>query len=400
VKILVLTPYLSYPPDHGGRIRSHQFLSALSAAHAVVNVTGFAPHDDKPHRTALEAAGIVVRGEPLAPRFGRLPAMARLKKIACLLVGASSLVPRWRSEALAAIVRAEAAGADVTVMEHVWMASYLRDIGSSPLVFSTQNVESDVLDHKAGRTLGLEAWMTRREAAALRRTERRIMERAALTIAVSKGDAGLLQSFAPGASISVIDNGVDLVASPLLPPIGPGTPRLLYLGGYDYHPNAVAARRLAEEILPRVRASLPGAEAILAGRDPAGVLQDLAGHEGVIVAGRVEDLGTLYERITCVVTPLTYGGGSRLKILEALAFGRPVVTTPEGADGLAVEDREHVLMGRTSTELADAVIAIHQDTALRDHLRTEGRRYVEAHHGWPALRERFVRAIEGVRPRG
>jgi polysaccharide biosynthesis protein PslH len=121
----------------------------------------------------------------------------------------------------------------------------------------------------------------------------------------------------------------------------------------------------------------------------------LAGN-GVEVTGTVADLSPLYERAGVVVVPLRYGGGTRIKILEALAYGRPVVTTAAGAAGLAVTHEQHVLVADDPAAMAAAVARLGSDPALVSRLAVNGRRLVEERHSWPGLETKFAALLQGL----
>ena len=397
MRVLFLTPSLAWPPDHGGRIRTSQLLGALAETHDVVNVTGLSGADDPAHVAELESLGLRVRHAPLVPTFGRRPLPQRLAKLARLAAGRSSLLPRFRSAELARLVAEEARSADLVVLEQVWMAAYRREIGRVPFVLSTQNVESDVLARKAELATGQERALARREGRGLRRVEAATIRASRTTVCVSDPDARRLTALAGGAArIVVIENGVDATATRPLPAAEPSPPRLLYLGGYDYHPNQDAAERLVREVLPEVRATLPDAEVWLVGADPDGVLAPLGEIPGVRLLGRVADVIDAWRPTTALVAPLAYGGGSRLKILEAFALGRPVVTTPEGADGLDVRDGEHLLIRQDAPAIADAFCGLVCDDEQRARLIEAARHHVEAHHDWSGLRAQFRAVIDGA----
>jgi glycosyltransferase involved in cell wall biosynthesis len=243
--------------------------------------------------------------------------------------------------------------------------------------------------------------LLRREIDALRRTEAALAERAAVTVAVSRHDAELLAALAPDARVAVVANGVDLASCALLPPPSLDPPRLLFLGSYDYAPNVAAASALALEVLPAVRQVAPGAEALLAGADRAGALDALAALPGVNILGRVASPADAHARASALVVPMRFGGGSRIKIIEAWALGRPVVATPQGAEGLDARDGEHLLLATDAAGFAAAIRRLRDEPGLAARLVDQGRRKAECDHDWKRLRERFRSVVEeAARPPG
>lgn len=396
MKILFLTPYLSWPPDHGGRIRTFHLLAALAGSHEVVNVTGLSSRDHPEHVAALQEHGLRVVGTPLDPAFGKLGSRDRVQKAMALLRGRSSIVARFRSEALARLVLEEVAAApDLCVLDHVWMGAYRAELGNLPYVFSAHNVENHLLAQNAARTSGrLSRLLARREAIGLARFETDVARHARTVVVVSEGDGERLRDLTPHDRVRVVPNGVDVKARPLLPAPSFEPLRLLYVGGYDYGPNAAAARTLVREVLPRVRRTEPKAEALLVGHDPAGALSELDAYDGVRRLGRVPEVMPWYRDCSALVVPLAVGGGSRLKIIEAWAVGRPVVSTAIGADGLAAVHEENLLLAETPSEIANAVLRLAREPGLRARLVAEGRRRAERDHDWEGLRDAFRRTVE------
>ena len=193
----------------------------------------------------------------------------------------------------------------------------------------------------------------------------------------------------------VIPNGVDLeFFSPLAQP----APRqhLVFTGSMDWRPNQDAARYFAHEILPLLRQVRPELECTFVGRSPPPDIQSLAAVPGFKLTGTVEDVRPYVERAAVYVVPLRIGGGSRLKILEALAMGRPVVSTTVGAEGLDVVNERHLLLADDPASFAKAVLRALDDRELCERLVAQGRRLVEQHYGWDALAEQFSGFIQEV----
>jgi glycosyltransferase involved in cell wall biosynthesis len=396
VRILALSPRIPWPLDHGGNQRSFHLLAGLAARHELHLVAGDDGSAGDQAMAALAARSIRAEVAPLRPRFGRIGTAARLAKIPYILAGESTLIPRFRSRPLAALVRSALAEApDLVVLDHVWMRAFRRELAGTPYVLSTHNVESAIQAQKgARRPFRLEALLARKEAAALARAEAEAAATAVLTVAVSDADAGLLLRLAPGARVLVVENGVE-TASLLETPEPPSAPlRLYFIGSTDYEPNRRAARRLADQVFPRVRACRPDAELWIAGRDPAGALSDLAGRPGLRLLGRVADLRAFLAEVRILVAPLDYGGGSRIKILEAWASGRACVTTPAGAAGLGEPSSLPLAIADNDADLAAQVLDLAASGAREADLVRRGRERVRERHDWAFLAGRFAKAVE------
>jgi glycosyltransferase involved in cell wall biosynthesis len=172
---------------------------------------------------------------------------------------------------------------------------------------------------------------------------------------------------------------------------------LLLVANLTYEPNIEAAELLARDILPRVRA-LTACDVrleLVGAFEPDGRATALEALEGVELCGYQEDLASAYARADAVVAPLVQGGGTRIKVLEALAYGVPVVTTPTGAAGLDVEDGRHLLLADSAEGIAAATAAVIADRRLAERLTRAGRELVEATYG----RERIAARLRDLIPR-
>jgi glycosyltransferase involved in cell wall biosynthesis len=398
MNILVLTPYVSWPLDHGGRIRTFHLMRALAKSHQVRNVAvARAPREREDAEKLGEAAGIEVTPALVPTPDMRAPAR-RVAKWISVALGRSSLPRRWWNRGFAELVQSSvrARRPDLVVIDSVWMDVYRPLLDGIPFVASTHNMESDILLDIARRDPGFGGLVGERDARLLLREEASFFSAAAATVAVTPEDAARVRAVAPSAAnVAVVENGVDTDRLRVLSQ-PPATGPLLFVGSFDYSANVDAASFLVNEILPVVRAKLGATEALLAGRSPPPQVQALDRLPGVTVAGRVEEVVPLYEKASAVVVPVRYGGGSRLKILEALAVARPVVTTRTGMRGLPVADGVHVLVADTPEAFASALARLRNEPGLVARLTQEGRRFVEAHHAWPELERKFAAVVDGV----
>ena len=262
---------------------------------------------------------------------------------------------------------------DVVVVGQLWLHAAVapaRAVGAR-VVLDAHNVEADVYAAiaEAGGTAE-DALMAERTAA----LERRVLAEVDQVWACSDADARGL-----GPHAVVVPNAVDVAGTPLRDPAG-REPLLLYPASFAYPPNVRAARVLVDEVLP----ALPGHRLALVGHSPPRWLRERAGDD-VLVPGRVPSLRPWLERAAAVVVPLTEGGGTRFKVLEAMAAGVPVVSTAKGVEGLAVTDGVHVLLAADGAAAAAAVLRLEQEPALRDALVERARAFVEQAHSWDAV---------------
>jgi glycosyltransferase involved in cell wall biosynthesis len=160
----------------------------------------------------------------------------------------------------------------------------------------------------------------------------------------------------------------------------------------SYLPNIDAMFYFYEEILPYIKRVMPNIEVWVVGINPAAVLEKLKGHN-VHVTGRVDDVRPFYRRSSVCVIPLRAGGGTRLKILESMALGRPVVSTTIGCEGLGVEDGKHLFIADTAEEFAEKVLLLLANKEKRQQIINNARWLVETHYNWDILANKYIAAL-------
>jgi len=217
----------------------------------------------------------------------------------------------------------------------------------------------------------------------MRRWEPCYAERFGRCITVSEADRRLLRTVNPRLQVDVVANGVDTKVYQPLPQEGT-SPSLLFIGKMSYRPNGDAVLYFCREILPRIRRMIGEVEMWIVGKDPLPEVRQLNG-DGVYVTGRVDDVVPYYSRSTACVVPLRAGGGTRLKILEAMALGRPVVSTSVGAEGLDVVDGEHLLIADSPEQFAEKTVRLLTDRALYQRITTNARQLVVTRYDWDAI---------------
>jgi len=160
---------------------------------------------------------------------------------------------------------------------------------------------------------------------------------------------------------------------------------MLFVGSMDYHANIGGVVDFAREVWPGLHDSRPELVFTIVGRDPATEVRQLRSIAGIEVTGTVDDVRPYYREAIAALVPLKVGGGSRLKILEAMAAGVPVVSTTLGAEGLDVQNGDNILIANTNQELAEAIIRVVESNAQQQQLRTGGRALVSARYDWSGL---------------
>jgi sugar transferase (PEP-CTERM/EpsH1 system associated) len=216
-----------------------------------------------------------------------------------------------------------------------------------------------------------------------------------LNVTMSEIDCDLLLSRNNNLNITAVPNGVDTHENQPLPMPIDGSKKLIYVGNMSYRPNVDAVIFFCEEILPLIRAEIPEAELWIVGKSPLPEVEALA-NDFVHITGRVKDVRPYYEESSVCVIPLRAGGGTRLKILESMALGRPIVSTSIGSEGIAVIDGENILIGDDPQTFARQTVLLLQDEEKSQAIRNQARQFVVDHYDWDAITARLLDAFEGL----
>jgi glycosyltransferase involved in cell wall biosynthesis len=378
-----------WPIDAGGRLRSFHVVRELARRHRVTVLTTHAPGADATAALSAQVPEAEVVSVPFAlpsrgtPRFAA--ALGRAWLAGRPLEATRSRVPALRRHVER---RLAAHTADVCVADFL-VATPSVPADRGPVVLFAHNVEHLIWQRLAEvETRPWRRATLRLEARRLRRWEGEACARVTVTAAVSDLDRARLQALAPEARLRVVPTGVDTV---YFAPNGaarvPG--RLVFVGSMDWHPNEDAVLHFLAATLPRIRRARRDVSVVVVGRNPRPALRAAATAAGVTVTGTVDDVRPwLAEADVCVV-PLRVGGGTRLKIFEALAMGLPVVSTAVGAEGLPLVRDRHFVEADAPEAFATAVLALLREPARARALGEAGRRLVTARYSWGAVARDF-----------
>jgi glycosyltransferase involved in cell wall biosynthesis len=214
--------------------------------------------------------------------------------------------------------------------------------------------------------------------------------------AVSERDRDVLRRWNPRASVRVVPNGVDTAFFRPEPGVDPEPGALVFTGLLSYPPNRDAALFFAREVLPRIRRLVPTVTWYVVGRADPDLVTTLTAQAGVICTGYVDDVREYFRRALVAVVPLRAGGGTRLKVLEAMAMGCPVVSTSLGTEGLPFRDGDEIRLADTPDAFASAVVDLLRHPAAASRLAAAGRRAVLAAYGWDRIAEDYRAAIADI----
>ncbi|MBS1831643.1 MAG: glycosyltransferase, partial [Acidobacteria bacterium] len=258
------------------------------------------------------------------------------------------------------------------------------------VVCDWHNIESELMSRYAERESNLaKKLVAKRTAQLLRRTEIELLRTCPAHTVASEREREELLRTVPGARVEVIPNGIDVAHFSVAG--GDAEPRksLLFVGSMDYHANIDAVQWFAAEGWGPLSARHSDMEFVVVGRSPHASVRALAGGR-LRVTGTVDDVRPYYGQAFAVAVPLRVGSGTRLKILEAMAAGVPVVSTRLGAEGIDAEHGRDILIADTPAEMVDALSLLYRDAELRARLSQGGRKLVADHYDWPAIGAKLV----------
>jgi sugar transferase (PEP-CTERM/EpsH1 system associated) len=387
------------PPDTGGKIRSFNILKQLARKHDITLFTFYPEHSGDLHPAGSEMfSKLVCVPLPLPPRrsLGEYARYARM-----LLAGRPFTIDKYfypevrrRYTALLA-----STAFDLIVCDFIFPAPLIEWKTPPSKILFTHNVEAQVWARHSkiasNPVVKLACWL---ESRALQRAERRYVQLADYVLAVSENDRASFAQYADPRRISVIPTGVDTeYFQPGVPsgsvPEQPDT--TVFTGSMDWMPNEDGVAYFVEKILPLIRREIPEAAFWAVGRRPPRRLQSLASHS-VVVTGAVEDIRPYLAKAALCVVPLRSGSGTRIKIFEAMAMGKAVVSTSMGAEGLPVRHGDNIILADDPADFARQVVDLLRDPPRRQQLGHAARQLVEENYGWPAVAAYFDRIIQAA----
>jgi sugar transferase (PEP-CTERM/EpsH1 system associated) len=389
MKILFLTPQLPYPPEKGTALRNWGLINGLAARHEIALLSFLDPEQRPQIAPALQA---VCRVEVVAA-----PVRRRVERLRGLLTThqpdmALRLASEQFGQRLGAWLARERF--DVVQVEGIELAPYIEVIEQArprPLVvFDDHNCEyllqkrACLADLRAPRRWTAAAYSAvqwRR----LRRFEAGVCRRADRVLAVSEADAAALRRLVPGLEVTVVPNGIDTRDYRPEPEREAPAPTLVFSGTMDFRPNVDAVLWFARQVLPRVEQAQPGVRLLVVGQRPHPRLDVLRDNPAIALTGWVADSRPYIRQAAVYIVPLRVGGGTRLKLLEAMALGKAIVSTRLGAEGYPVRDGRELLLADTPDEFAAATVRLLGAPERRAELGRAARAFVEARYDWRAI---------------
>jgi len=391
MNILFVTFGLPVPPSSGARLRDFNLIKRVARNHQVSVLSLLESPHEKVHMSVLReycehVDGVVATRSWLGNAWIAISGLLRGRPVAT--------APFYYPEFARRIRRLTAARSfDLIQIEHSFLAPYRSAVAptfSGVAVLSFHNVGVDQYRSMLDMSRGLARIPAALKWLSLRGWEARATRQFDHSIVVSAEDRKRLLALGADENITVIENGADCSQLKLLPEPAAITEEILFVGTMGYLPNRDGMRWFCREILPLVRAQRPACRLTIAGSGGREYLAHLAQAGTVEITGCVDDPTPCYQRASLAVAPLRSGGGSRLKILEAMALGRPVVTTRLGCEGLDLKSGEDVLIADEPAAFAAAIVSLLTDHGLWHRLVRAARQKAETRYDWNLAGERLL----------
>ncbi len=398
MKITIIDSDVSYPMTSGKRLRTMNLILPLARSHQLTYI-GRAENAEQ-GRIASEFLGDhgiapVMVHAPLKQKSGAQLYLNLARNLASPLpYSVASHVHSVMRDA----VRQHASAGTVDLWQIEWLGyTYCIEGLPGPSVIQAHNVESLIWKrYGETETNPAKRWFVRDQWRRFERFERQAFLGADRVIAVSSADAELARRLYGADNIDVVDNGVDVPSFGTVERDG-NAPQILFLGALDWRPNIDAMELLLDHIFPAVRRLSPQAQLAVVGRHPSPALrQRIAATDGATLHADVPDVKPYLARSAVMAVPLRIGGGSRLKILEALAAGLPVVSTSVGAEGLEIEHARDYVCADTPDAMAAALVDALNNPTHHRGLATAGRQAVGQRYDWPMLAARLEQSWNGA----
>jgi polysaccharide biosynthesis protein PslH len=401
VRILWLKTELLHPVDKGGKIRSYNMLKEMKREHHITYLT---LDDGSASSDARERADEYCHELVCIPH--RLREKFSIGFYVELLLNLTSSLPYAIKKYESAAMRREIASRqdsnsfDVLVCDFLAPAPNVPLTSHIPTILFQHNVEAMIWKrHYETQTRAIQKLYLHGQWRKMQKFEREMCRRFDTVIAVSAEDRDQIRAEYGAQSVFDVPTGVD---TDFFRPGGTESPvpnSLVFTGSMDWLPNQDAILYFAREIMPLIKQRIADVTLTIVGRNPSASLLECAKYDpSLIITGRVDDVRPYIERSAAYIVPLRIGGGTRLKIFEALAMEKPVISTSVGAEGLPITNGVDLLLADEPVQFADAVTRVLTNTAIAADLGRSGSRTVRQNYEWRQVAERFLSICTNMRP--
>jgi len=382
MKILMLTPYLPYPLHSGGQIRTYNLLKNLSRKHQITLFSFIRQDSEKRYIKELEKFCFKV-----IP-FKRRKAWSPVNIFLSGLTYYPFLVCLYHPSGIKRLIKKELRrGYDLIHAETFYVMPNLPET-ALPILLVEQTIEYLVYQNFVDKSklLPLKPFLYI-DVLKIKFWEKYYWQKATRLATMSREDKELIQKTLKNGQVDVVANGVDIEFFGETKKKKPKKPTVLFIGNFKWLPNKDAASFLAREIWPKIFAKVPQAKLIIVGRNPTPGIKALESIKGVEVKGEVEDIREAFAATSVLLAPIRNGRGTKYKVLEAMATGVPVVTTPLGIEGIEAENGRDVLVAETASGLASATVNLLTNKELVEKLSFSAKKLIKTKYNWQLISE-------------
>ncbi|MEM7466645.1 MAG: glycosyltransferase family 4 protein [Pseudomonadota bacterium] len=392
MRIAFLSQRFLMPMDTGGKIRTGNILEQLNKKHDITWVGNYNPRKDEQYREDISRfCQRFIPVEWNEPERGSPRFYARLAKNLCSTFPVTALndySPELEQALLETLAEQEF---DLAICDFVQSALLFRQVKNIPTLLFTHNVEAKIFERHldaAGNPATQLLWWSQQKRMA--RFEKQSVHKFDRVIAVSDNDAAIFEREYGADNAVSIPTGVDIDFYQPGDPEKSDPHNIVFCGSMDWLPNEDGMKFFLTEIAGLLDARLENWSLTIVGRNPSDAMQALAGQSpNVTLTGWVDDVRTYLETAGVCIVPLRIGGGTRMKIYEAMAMGKAVVATTVGAEGLEGENGRDICLVDQPTDIAEAIVELVLDHDKRRAMEQSARRLVEENFSWARVADRF-----------
>ncbi len=383
-KLLVLSQTLPFPPDGGVKVRTYNVLKQLATAFDIVALCFYRS------KTSSDTGAAGLRELARVEAFPIPQEHSRLRLLRDHLHSAVSrrvyTAFAYRSDRFRArlVDLLAAEHFDLVHADSLDLSDYFPLVREVPLICVHHDIQSGLLRRRAQQQRArLSRSYIAYQAELMKREERTWCSRVDLNVTVSEVDRDALHAVAPNARVAVVPNGVDV--DYFRAERDDAGSKVVFVGGSNWFPNIDAMRYFGEAILPLIRERGASPDVVWVGSTTAQQKEVYRRDYGIDATGYVEDTRPYVRQAACCIAPIRVGGGTRIKILDAWAMGKAVVSTSIGCEGLAAVDGDNILVRDEPRAFAEAVVAVLTDASLRHRLGRAGRSTAERVYSWETI---------------
>lgn len=398
MKLLIIDEEIPYPLDTGKKIRTYNLLRHLTER-MEIRYLAFGPEDSATAEKVEMMKRIGVDCEIVSMKLQRKSGPVFAWKLFANLFSRYPYIVTSHFKSRFETRLAEVQGIfnpDIVMAEWTPYARYFEAVSRAKKVVVAHNIESTIWKrYRLNETDFFKKAYIDIQARKIERFENGVWGKIDGVIAVSPIEKRMIEGRSGGILTELVENGVDIdffKPSDIEEELG----NIVFTGSMDWRPNQDAAEYFIKEIFPLIREESKEARIFIVGRKPPQFIEKMAS-ENIIVTGYVDDVRPYMARASIVVVPLRIGGGSRLKVLEAMAMKKAIVSTKVGAEGLQITDGENILLADNPRDFANACLRALKERELRQRLGENGFGLVDAHYRWDSLARKMIDFLFRVR---